>query len=377
MVYKSVLPSWQIDGKRIFLRADLNVPLENGIIKDDFKLKELQPTLDLILEKKGKIILATHIGRPDYAQPELSTRHLIPWFRYHGYPIEYCSTFQEAELKSKEDSKTIVLLENLRFFPGEKNQDPEFAPQLKKLADWYVNDAFGTLHRTDTSVLAFPKLFPIDQKTFGLLIQMELNQAQQLLHPQHPFCLIVGGGKAADKIPLIKSLLPKIDSLLLCPGIDMAFAKNNEQAQAIISFAKKNRIAIETPADYLVGKSLDIGPFVIKAKDALAPGDFPICIGPETQKRYASIISHSKTAFYNGLMGNLENVRTLQGVHAIFNAMKQCDFALVGGGDSTAAARTLGFEKTLNLSTGGGALLAYLSGQKLPALEILIDRAKS
>lgn len=377
MVYKSELPSWQISDKRIFLRTDLNIPLENGIIKDDFKLKELLPTLNLLLEKKSKIILATHIGRADHPQPELSTRHLIPWFRHHGYSIEYCNTLEEAEQKSKEDSKSIVLLENLRFYPGEKSHDPQFAQQLKKLAEWYVNDAFGTLHRTDTSVLALPQLFSIHQKTFGLLIQKELNQAQKLMIPQHPFCLIVGGGKAADKIPLIKSLLPKLDSVLLCPGIDSAFAQNGTDAPAIISFAKKNRIAIETPEDYLVGKSLDKGPFTIKAKDVLIPGDFPISIGPATQQKYAQIISKSHTAFYNGLMGTLDNVQTLQGVHALFNAMQQCDFALVGGGDSTAAARKLGFEKTLNLSTGGGALLAYLSGQKLPALQVLIDRAES
>src|SRR5437868_2402504 len=129
MVYKSKLPSWQINGKRIFLRADLNVPLENGIIKDDFRLLELLPTLNLLLEKKAKIILATHIGRPDDAEPELSTRHLIPWFKYHGYSIEYCNTLEKAEQKSKEDSKSIVLLENLRFYPEEKNHDPQFAQQ--------------------------------------------------------------------------------------------------------------------------------------------------------------------------------------------------------------------------------------------------------
>jgi phosphoglycerate kinase len=372
MVYKSELPSWQISGKRLFLRADLNIPLEKGIIKDDYRLKELLPTLNLLLEKKAKIILATHIGRPDHPQPELSTRHLIPWFRHHGYSIEYCNTLEEAEQKSKEDSKTIVLLENLRFYPGEKSQDPPFAQQLKKLADWYVNDAFGTLHRTDTSVLALPKLFEPNHRTFGLLIQKELNNAQQLLHPKRPFCLIVGGGKAADKIPLIKSLLPKLDSLLLCPGIDTAFAQKGTDAEAIISFAKKNRITIETPQDYLVGKSLDQGPFTIKAKDALIPVDFPISIGPFTQKKYAQVIATSATAFYNGLMGTLKNMQTLQGVHALFNAMQHCEFALVGGGDSIAAARVLGFEKNLNLSTGGGALLAYLSGQNLLALEILL-----
>lgn len=373
MEYCSALPSWDLHGKRIFLRADLNVPLSAGTIMDDFKLQQLIPTLNLILEKQGKIILATHIGRPDHAQPELSTRHLVPWFTHHGYSVQFCETIESAFSQSKRDFKTIVLLENLRFFPGEKNHDPQFAQQLKKLADVYVNDAFGTLHRTDTSVLALPELFLKNQKTFGLLIQNELKQAQKLVQPQRPFCLIVGGGKIKDKLPLITALLPHIDSLLLCPAIDRAIHDNETMFKSIAQIAQKNRITIEFPQDYLVGKDLVHGPFSIKKSADLVPADFPICIGPETQKKYAHIICHSKTAFYNGLMGSLDNPETLAGVYALFTAMQECDFALIGGGDSGAAARKLGFENKLSLSTGGGALLAYLSGQNLPALQVLLN----
>lgn len=375
MKYKSALPSWDLQGKRIFVRADLNVPLANGTIQDDFKLQELAPTLNLILEKKGKIVLATHIDRPDHPQPELSTRHFVPWFTHHSYSISYCQTLEQALEESKNDSPTIILLENLRFFPEEINHNPQFALQLKKLADFYVNDAFGTLHRKDCSVYVLPQLFSPENKTFGLLIQKELNNAQKLLAPAHPFCLIIGGNKADEKIPLIRHLLPKIDSLLVCPTIDMALFEKSE-IKAIASFANKHQITIELPRDYIVGKSLEHGPFVIKNNTNLHPADFPICIGPETQKKYARVIAQSKTAFYNGLMGTTKNMQTLQGVHAIFIAMQHCDYALVAGGDSTAAARMLGFEGILNLSTGGGALLAYLSGQKLPALEVLINRAE-
>lgn len=373
MEYCSALPSWNLHGKRVFLRADLNVPLANGTIMDDFKLKQLIPTLNLILKKESKIILATHIGRPDYAQPELSTRHLVPWFTHQGYSVQFCETIESAFTHSKHDLKTIVLLENLRFFPGEKNHDPEFAAQLKKLADVYVNDAFGTLHRTDTSVLALPELFLKNQRTFGLLIQSELRQAQKLMHPKRPFCLIVGGGKVKNKLPLITALLPQVNSLLLCPAIDKAIHDDKTIFESIAQTAKKDRITIEFPQDYLVGKDLVTGPFSIKKSTELMPADFPICIGPETQKKYAHIICQSKTAFYNGLMGNLDNPETLTGVYALFTAMQKCDFALIGGGDSTAAARKLGFEKKIALSTGGGALLAYVSGQKMPALEVLAN----
>lgn len=368
MIYRSALLSWNLENARVFLRADLNVPLSNGIIQDDFKLQELIPTLDAILHKKGKIILATHIGRPEYPQSELSTRHLLPWFTHHGYSIEFCENLQDALASSKKDSKTIILLENVRFYPGEKNQDFTYIEHLKKLSDYYVNDAFGTLHRTDASVLSLPELFIPTQRTFGLLIQKELEQAQKIKNPLRPFCVILGGGKIADKIPFIKALLPKVDHLLLCPGIDGEFKQ----------FAAEFKSAsIESPQDYLVGKSLTQGPFTLKQANELGPHDFPISIGPETQKKYAGIIARSTTSFYNGLMGSLENPQTLIGVYGIFTAMQTCDYALVGGGDSTAAARKLGFANKLNLSTGGGALLAYISGQKLPALDILINRAES
>lgn len=368
MIYQSAIPSWTLENKSVFLRADLNVPLNNGTIEDEFKLQALIPTLDLILDKKGKIILATHIGRPTHAQPELSTQHLLPWFLYKGYSVVFCPTLEKAYEESKQNTQTIVLLENLRFYPGEKSEDTEFAQQLKKLAQYYVNDAFGTLHRTDSSVVALPQLFSINQKTFGLLIQKELNNAQKLLTPKHPFCVIIGGGKASDKIPLIKALSSKIDHLLLCPGIDREFTQIAADIQSL---------PIELPEDYIVGKSLTQGPFIVKKRSELRSQDFTVCIGPGTQKKYAELITQCKTVFYNGLMGTLENLETLAGVYALFTAMQHCEYALIGGGDSTAAARKLGFDKSLNLSTGGGALLAYLSNKKLPALEELIDRTKT
>lgn len=352
---------------RVFLRADLNVPLVGAHIADDYKLQAIQGTLDLLLKKKARVILATHLGRPQNYEPKLSTGHLIPWFVHHGYSIEYCTTLHEAQQKSSNGAETILLLENLRFNPGEKAGDLLFAQQLKSLADFYVNDAFGTLHRSDCSVLALPSLFEPSYRTFGLLVEKELHQAHRLLDPQRPFCLVVGGGKLEDKVSVIEALIPKLDMLLLCPGIDRQFIAK----ESLRSICQKERIAIHIPDDYLVGTSLQQGPFEIKQSNEIKAADVTVCIGPETQKKYATVIGRARTVFYNGLMGSLENLQTLTGVHAVFSAMQHCDFAVVGGGDSTAAARKLGFERTLHLSTGGGALLAYVSGQKMPALEIL------
>lgn len=368
--YLSKLSTFNCTGTRVFLRADLNVPLKGGHIEDDFKLQAIQETINFLLKKECTIILATHLGRPKHQELELSTRNLLPWFTHHGYKTGFCDTVSEAHLKSKQEKQSITLLENLRFFPGEKSGDPQFAQQLRTLADFYVNDAFGTLHRHDCSVYTLPQLFESDHKTFGFLVEKELNLAQKLVHPERPFCLIVGGGKIEDKLPLITSLLAKIDSLLLCPGIDRAFMQS-AQAKNIMTTAQKERVKIEYPQDYIVGKNLNTGHFTIKNSNQLTSQDFPISIGPETQKKYAEIIIKSKTVFYNGLMGALENPDTLTGVHSLFAAMQHCDFGMVGGGDSTAAARQLGFERSLHLWTGGGALLAYLSNQKLPALEVL------
>lgn len=203
MTYKSALPSWNVNGNRVFLRIDCNVPLEQSKIIDDLRLKESLATINYLIKHKAKIVLAGHIGRPSGFDPALSTRILIPWFEQHGYSIEFEADLDKAARKSKTDFSTILLLENLRFFSGEKDDDPFFAQKLKELADLYVNDAFGILHRTDCSVYALPQLFLINQRSFGLLIQKELNQADNLFCHGKPFTLIVGGGKLKIKFLLL------------------------------------------------------------------------------------------------------------------------------------------------------------------------------
>ncbi len=385
---KSLLPTADLNGKRVLLRADLNVPLSNGSIVSDARLKAIIPTINLIQEKGGKIILMTHIGRPKDHEATLSTKTLVPWFAQHGYSCVFENDINNAYAKSFHDPKTILLLENLRFYAGEKQNDPSFAQSLARLGDVYVNDAFGNLHHADSSMIEVPKLFAPQKRMFGPLIEQEINHANKLLNnPEHPFICIIGGNKIKDKMPLITHLIDKIDTLLLCPALVFTYLKSKgksvgsslvdqESFAACQELKKHAESKIVVPIDYLISKNGFEGPYSVKKPDELTNGDFGISIGPETEKMFFDIIKKSKTSFYNGLMGSLTAQETLSGTKAIFEAMIASQgYSVIGGGDSTAAAEKMGLSGKISyLSTGGGALVAYLSGQKLPGLKILLNK---
>ena len=388
---KSDLHHAELAHKRILLRADLNVPLHNGTILSDERLIALLPTLQLIQQKNGKIILLTHIDRPQKADPSLSTKVLVPWLQAHGFEVTFEADLDAAYQKSLHDQKTILLVENLRFYPGEKTTDAAFAKKLARLGDIYVNDAFGMLDRTDCSVVAVPQLFSPDTRMFGLVIEKELTYAHKLLHdPQHPYTLILGGSKIADKIPLIERMVPHLEYLLLCPAVVFTFLKasnkpvgnslvDNEAidlCKTIIELAHKHKTTIVYPIDYLVSTGNLSGPYHTQKADHLNPGEYGVTIGPETQVLYASIIKQSKTCVYNGLMGDVRFPESLHAVHSVFNAMAQSQaYTVIAGGDSCAAADVLGVSASISyLSTGGGAFIAYVSGKPLPALDLVLNK---
>jgi phosphoglycerate kinase len=388
---KSPLHTAHLEGMRVLLRADLNVPLSNGSILSDIRLQAIEPTIKLIQKKGGKIILITHIGRPKDQEATLSTKTLLPWFTQRGYSCVFENDLNQAYAKSFHDPKIIVLLENLRFYPGEKQNDPIFAQNLARLADVYVGDAFGNLHRTDCSMIEVPRLFSPQKRMFGLLIEKEINHANQLLNnPVHPFVCIIGGNKIKDKLPLITHLLNKIDTLILCPAIVFTYLKSLQKpvgsslvdqesfdaCKILKQNAQAKNVSIMVPSDYLVSSNGFAGPYSIKKADQLTTGDFGISIGPETQQHFSKIIKESKTSFYNGLMGDLAYPQSLEGIKTIFQAMFESKgYSAIGGGDSTGAAEKLGFAGKISyLSTGGGALIAYLSEEKMPALDILINK---
>lgn len=384
MIY-SKLPKWHLQDKRIFVRADLNVPIQNNTILSDFRLQAFLPTLNYILEHEGSVVLATHIGRPQKFDPNFSTKILLPWFKERGYNIILIEDFNSIAPKEVVP-KQIILLENLRFYSGEKNGDPFFAKQLAQTAKYYVNDGFGVIHRNDTSVSLLPYEFQENKRSIGFLIEKELLALNNLMkNPSHPFVAILGGKKVTDKIPLIKNLLPIIDTLLLCPAIVFSFLKSQgitvgnslvdnkvlEICKEILRKAEEHNVNIIFPTDYQIAHKTIEGPLsIIDAQKNFTEDGVGISIGPKTIEKFTKEIHHAKTIFFNGAMGFAHRPKTQIGTFSVLKAMAESSGnTVVAGGDTSAAAIKRNFASSIDhLSTGGGATLAYLSGKLLPGL---------
>ena len=281
-----------------------------------------------------------------------------------------------------------MLLENLRFFEGEQKHSKEFARELARLADFYVNDAFGLLHREDTSITLVPELFEKNKRTIGLLIEKELNALNKLINnTERPFLLILGGGKVEDKLILIKNLLNKVDEIQLLPAIVFTFlkAQGKEVGQSLVApdlldYAKsiekdavKKNVKLFFPQDYIIAKDSFNGELSILNCEDFKDFEnyFGISIGPKTAELFSQNINNAKTIFFNGLSGDLSRPETLENIKILFQAMADSKaYTFICGGDSVAAARILGFETQIShLSTGGGSVLTYLSGKELPGLK--------
>jgi phosphoglycerate kinase len=389
--------SLNLNKKRIFLRADLNVPIKNSKILSDHKLQALKPTIDFIKKNGGKIILATHIGRPkqdkNYNFDEtLSTSHLIPWFKKNGYEIELEANLSQAQIKSHEKHQTILLLENLRFFAGEQNQDKVFASQLSHCADFYINDAFGVIHRNDTSITLLQELYTSQNKAAGPLIEKELEKLSKLIkNPKQPFVVILGGKKITDKIPLITSLIRKREqdrpkTIIISGALAYTFLKTQGKpvgislvdnslldiTHSILEEAIKNNIKIILPIDHIIEgetkKPVQIIPDNTKAID----------IGPQSIELFAHYINKAKTIFANGTMGIHTDQITKHGTKEIFTQICNSDaYSVIGGGDAVAAMYEHKLENKVDfISTGGGATLKCLGLtldeiDKLPTLKSL------
>ena len=390
---ESLIQNQRLAHQRVFLRADLNVPTANGVIQSDYRLKALLPTLELLLKQQATIIIATHIGRPTSPDPCLSTAQLIPWFAQHGYTVTFAAHPEATRTASKTNKQQIIMLENLRFFPGEKNGDPFFARQLADLADYYVCDSFATLHRNDSSIAQVPYLFAADHRCIGLLVSKELTELYNLMHkPNRPFVVLLGGGKIADKIPLLERLLDTVDVVLLGPAIVFSFAHalglptgsslvdtaSQKLCLALIEKARSRNIKLLFPSDYYVTYDSFTGPFEpmpIKAEQ-LQPGMVGITIGPDTIDQYRKVLASAGSILINGLMGDVNRPTTLLSSGTLFKAVAHNTTAvrIVGGGDSVAAVEQLGLQTTIgHISTGGGSLLALLTNQPVPGLQPFVD----
>ncbi len=364
--------------KRVFLRIDLNVPLKSGKVLQDYRLQQIRPTLDYLREHGARIVIGTHLGRPKNNEPNLSTQVLEPWFKDHDYPVAFAATIEQAQ--EMMESHDLVLLENLRFFPGELEPNKELTNQLKSLANIYVTDSFGTLHRDNCSIAELPLLFK--ERTIGFLIEKELTVLNKLLNKaEKPFVMILGGGKVIDKIPFINNLLPLVDMIALCPAIAFSFLRSfnyevgrslvdDKSVQEICNLAQQSQehhTQLFLPPDFLVEQH---------GKLSVVPiGDFPTdamgwSIGPETCEGWKDIIERAGTIFINGLPGQLSRPETLPYYNQLLNKVADSKaYTVIGGGDSVGAALQLKLEDKMDfLSTGGGATLAYLSGKELPGL---------
>jgi len=375
-------------GKRVLVRADLNAPIAHGMIESEYRLLALQPTLDLLIQEKATVIIATHIGRPVDNDESLSTKQLIPWFTQHGYTIIFAKNAEAAYAMSLEKKQQIIMMENLRFFVGEKTQDGIFAQQLAQLGDYYVNDAFATLHRADTSIACVPYLFPPHHRCIGLLIEKELIQIESFINQsKHPRVCMIGGGKAADKIPLLMQMLDIIDRVLLCPalvfnflyaqglpvGLSLVDKRLKPLCLALLEKAHKKKIQMLFPVDYYVSHNSFICPLepLPVPADALQPNMVGVTIGPATVALYSDYLASAGSILINGLMGDINRADTIASSSALFKIVAENKTAarIIGGGDSVAIVEQQGLMKTIgSLSTGGGSLLALIAGKELPGL---------
>jgi 3-phosphoglycerate kinase len=380
------MTSWNYTNKKTLVRADLNVPLHKSKIIDDERLRALQPTLDYLIAQKATIILATHIGRPIGCDPFFSTEILMPWFEKHGYTIIYHPDLTPVPLQPG----AIFLLPNLRYFPQEQNPNHAFAQALAHLADYFIQDAFGALHRNDSSIALLPEQFAPDHRSLGLLTIQELKVITLLKNPPSPFTLIMGGGKASEKIALIEHLITKADYLLICPALVFTFMKaqgvevgNSLVDTAAIATCKKIIAQyphkLMFPVDYQVAQGSIEGALSYKNGNALLHDDVGISIGPKTINLFSDIIKKSKTVFFNGALGFIERKETMNGMAALLHAMSSAPAtSFVAGGDSLAALTAMKIKGITHCITGGGSALTLLSGQQLPGLlPFLKNRAKT
>jgi phosphoglycerate kinase len=390
------LSTIDVAGKRVFLRCDLNVPLKEGVIKDDGRIKASLPTIQLLLEKGACLVIAAHLGRPKgEAKPELSLAPVAKRLsellgrevKFTGEVIGAAITTAAQALQAGE----ILLLENIRFSAAETSKEESeraaFAGELAQLADFYVGDGFGAVHRKHASVFDLPKLLP---HAAGTLVAAEVQVLKKLTqNPERPYGVVLGGAKVSDKLGVIENLLGKVDVLAIGGGMVFTFLKAQgkeigtslveaemlDVVKGLIATAEKNGVKLVLPTDIVVAPTFaqDATPTLVSA-DAIPADQMGLDIGPASASAFSAEIVKCKTVFWNGPMGVFEFPNFAAGTKVVAQALTEVTgISVVGGGDSAAAVRALGFADSQfgYISTGGGASLEYLEGKELPGLKAL------
>lgn len=380
-------------GKGVLLRVDFNVPLEKGVITDDTRLRAALPTINLLRRQGAKLVLVSHLGRPKgEVQAELRLDPIAQELgRLLGTPVAKAAAAVGPEAEAAVNALgpgDVLLLENIRFYPGEEENDPEFARQLAGLGEVFVNDAFGTAHRAHASTVGVAAYLPAYA---GLLMEREIAMLSKVLNnPSRPFVAILGGAKVSDKIGVIRSLIDKVDTLLIgggmantflaAQGLDLGASKVEADkfplALQLIAEAKAKGVKLLLPADVVAADafSAEAGQLIVKPELGVPQGWLALDIGPLARQQFAEAIRPAATVVWNGPMGVFEFAPFALGTDAVAEALAASKaFSLVGGGDSAAALEKLGkADKISHISTGGGASLEFLEGLVLPGIQILL-----